>query len=79
MAKKNIMNHYLIPKHIKCSKKEKDEVYANYKVEDKHMPKILKNDSAIKHLDVKVGDLIKISRKSPTAGEIFFYRVVMNE
>ena len=56
--------HILTPKHLKLGEREKE------------LPKILKTDSAIKELDVKTGDIIKTIRKSPTAGESIFYRVV---
>jgi DNA-directed RNA polymerase subunit H len=40
------------------------------------LPKILKTDAAIRELDAKPGDVIKVVRVSPTAGESVFYRVV---
>ena len=80
MAKKfKTTDHLLIPKHSKCSIKEKEEVFAKYQVEDKQLPRILKNDPGLENLDVKAGDLIKITRKSPTTGESLFYRVVISE
>ena len=42
------------------------------------LPKIKKDDLAIAHLGAKQGDVIKIIRKSSTAGEVFFYRGVVN-
>ena len=68
--------HILTPKHIKISEREKTQLLEKYHVTSKELPKILKTDSAIKELDSKPGDVIKIIRKSPTAGESFFYRVV---
>ena len=44
-----------------------------------NLPRILKKDSGISHLKINEGDVIKITRKSPTAGIIDFYRVVVNE
>ena len=38
---------------------------------------ILLNDPAIEQLDVKIGDIIKIKRNSPTNVESIFYRVVV--
>ena len=70
--------HILTPKHVKISEKEKSNLFEKYHVTPKEMPKILKTDSAIKDLDAKPGDVIKITRKSPTAGESFFYRVVID-
>ena len=68
--------HILTPKHSKLSEREKAQLLEKYHVTSKELPKIIKTDSAIKELDAKVGDLIKITRKSPTAGVSFFYRVV---
>jgi len=46
-------------------------------VTEKELPKIFSTDPAIRHLNVKKGDVIKITRKSPTAGETIYYRVVI--
>ena len=68
--------HILTPKHIKLGEREKAQLLEKYHVTSKELPKILKTDSAIKELDAKLGDIIKIIRKSQTAGESTFYRVV---
>ena len=43
------------------------------------MPRIKVNDPAIKHLNPKPGDVVKIIRRSITAGEYVYYRVVVEE
>ena len=68
--------HILTPKHVKVGDRERSQLLEKYSVTPKELPKILKTDSAIKELDPKPGDVIKIIRKSPTAGESLFYRVV---
>ena len=68
--------HILTPKHLKLGEREKAQLLEKYHVTSKELPKILKTDSAIKELDVKPGDMVKIIRKSQTAGESIFYRVV---
>jgi len=68
--------HILTPKHTKLGEKEKAQLLEKYNVTSKELPKIQKTDAAIKDLDAKPGDVIKILRKSPTAGEAIFYRVV---
>ncbi|MBI2661450.1 DNA-directed RNA polymerase subunit H [Candidatus Woesearchaeota archaeon] len=80
MTKKkfNVDKHMLTPKHLKLGDKEKSQLFEKYDVTEKEMPKIFKTDSAIISLDVKVGDVVKIVRKSPTAGESMFYRVVVD-
>ena len=40
-------------------------------------PRILKRDAALQGISVKYGDMIRITRKSPTAGQTTFYRVVV--
>jgi len=68
--------HILTPKHLKLGEKEKAQLLEKYHVTSKELPKILKTDSAIKGLEPKPGDVVKIVRKSPTAGESIFYRAV---
>jgi len=80
MKKKlDIKKHILVPKHSKLNEKEKKELLKKYHISLKELPKILKSDPAIKMLNIKPGDIIKITRKSPTAGEAIFYRAVINE
>ena len=68
--------HILTPKHMKLSEKEKVQLFEKYHVTSKELPKILKTDAAIRELDAKPGDIIKIMRKSSTAGYSVFYRAV---
>lgn len=70
--------HILIPKHSKLSDSQKEKLLEKYNISIKELPRILKTDPAIGSLDVKSGDVIKITRKSQTAGEAIFYRVVVN-
>jgi len=74
-----IKKHVLMPEHIKLSEKEKQEVLERYNISLKELPKIKKDDPAIASLNVKVGDVIKIIRTSPTAAETVFYRGVVSE
>ena len=80
MVKKkyDISKHILVPEHSKISDKEKNDLLEKYHITLKELPKISKKDPAIAHLNVKEGDVIKIIRKSPTAGESIFYRGVIN-
>ncbi len=78
MAKLETKNHILVPKHSKISEKEKKELLEKYSINLKDLPKVLIKDSAVLDLDVKEGDIIKILRKSQTAGEFVFYRRVVS-
>ena len=67
-----------MPKHVKISAKEKEELFKKYNITANELPKIKKTDSAIADLDAKAGDIIKVIRKSPTADEALFYRCIVN-
>ncbi len=75
--KVTISNHVLIPKHTKLSESEKKAVLEQYGVTEKELPLISSTDPAIIDMTVKHGDVIKIERKSPTAGVAVFYRSVV--
>ncbi|MFP4424414.1 MAG: DNA-directed RNA polymerase subunit H [Candidatus Woesearchaeota archaeon] len=77
-AKFDISNHVLVPKHAKLSEKETEKVLKKYNIPREGLPKILVTDPAIAGLGVSAGDIIKITRESPTAGKIEVYRCVID-
>ena len=72
-----VPDHVYVPKHEIMSKKEAEEILKKYNCKPTEMPFIFVNDPAIIGLGVKPGDMIKITRKSPTAGESTYYRYVV--
>ncbi|MBW2972941.1 DNA-directed RNA polymerase subunit H [Candidatus Woesearchaeota archaeon] len=77
MAQKyDVTKHVLVPTHTVVSEAEKKKIIANYNLSGQELPRILKEDPAIAHLKAKIGDIIKITRKSVTAGTSIFYRRV---
>ena len=74
----NIKKHILVPEHSKLTKQEIQELLEKYNITLNDLPKILLTDSAIEKLNIKTGDVIKITRNSPTAGIAIYYRVVTN-
>jgi len=78
MSEKKQPHHILIPVHKKLSEKETEEILKKYNITVKELPKILSSDPAIAELDVKEGDVVKVMRKSRTAGESSYYRGVLN-
>lgn len=72
------MEHSLIPPHEKVSEDEKKILLEKYNITLLQLPKIKIDDPSIKHLSLKRGDVVKIIRKSVTAGNSTFYRVVVN-
>ncbi|MEM4282481.1 MAG: DNA-directed RNA polymerase subunit H [Candidatus Woesearchaeota archaeon] len=73
----DVTKHFLVPKHIKVSEKELKELTEKFALAPDSFPKILASDPAIEHLKAKEGDVIKIIRWSPTAGEAVYYRQVI--
>ena len=57
--------------------KEAEEVLEKYHCKTTDLPLIFVSDPAIIGIGVKPGDMIKITRKSATAGESFYYRYVV--
>ena len=72
-----IPDHVYVPKHEIMNKDEADKVLEKYHTKPTEMPLIYVSDPAIRGLGVKPGDMIKITRKSPTAGESVYYRYVV--
>lgn len=73
----NIFEHYLVPKHEILSPRGKEEVLKKYRVEPYQFPLIKTSDPIAKAIGARFGDLIRIVRKSPTAGEHVSYRYVV--
>ena len=74
-----ITNHVFQPKHQILSKKEAEEVLKKYNTKPSQLPYILINDKGLEDLDVRPGDIIKITRTSITAGESVYYRYVVED
>jgi DNA-directed RNA polymerase subunit H len=73
-----IFDHKLVPKHEILTEKEKSGILAQYKIQPYQMPQIKSNDPAVKAIGAKPGDMLKIIRKSATAGEHIAYRYVVD-
>ena len=73
-----IFDHKLVPKHEILDEKEKKEILAQYKIQPYQMPQIKATDPAVKAIGAKPGDMLKIIRKSATAGAHIAYRYVVD-
>ena len=71
--------HVLSPIHNKLTDDEVKQLLKDYNVEYAKLPKISITDPSIDTLEVKLGDVIKISRKSPTSGNTVYYRMVIEQ
>jgi DNA-directed RNA polymerase subunit H len=72
-----ITNHIYQPKHEIVPKDKAEEILKKYNAKPSQLPYIMITDKALEDLDVRPGDIIKITRKSPTAGESVYYRYVV--
>jgi DNA-directed RNA polymerase subunit H len=73
-----VQDHDLVPKHILLSTEESKSVLERYGIESRQLPKIHVADPAAKEIGAKVGDILKVVRKSPTAKQSIFYRLVID-
>jgi len=79
-SKKNLVlvpDHVYVPKHEIMTKKDAEQVLEKFNCKATELPLIFVNDPAILGLGIKPGDMIKITRKSATAGESEYYRYVV--
>ena len=72
----NILNHEFVPEHIIINQEERKELLEKYNIKPENLPKILINDPVVKALKAKEGNILKIIRKSVTAGNSLYYRIV---
>jgi DNA-directed RNA polymerase subunit H len=81
-----VEGHALVPKHIKLTDKEKDELFKKYDISFNKLPKMMVSDPAISDLKPRVGDVIMIYRNEPmrdendnSSGKSIFYRGVIHD
>lgn len=69
--------HVLVPKHELLNEDDVKKLLSEYEIEKEQLPKIRFSDPAAVAIKAKVGEVIRITRESPTAGRSFFYRMVI--
>jgi len=77
----NLLNHELVPEHHVLDDKEEKEALARVGITKEQLPRILRDDPVVRFLEehqgpIQPGRIIRIVRKSPTAGVSTVYRVV---
>ena len=70
-------DHVYVPKHEIMTKNDASDVLKKFNCTPTQLPLIFVSDPAIVGLGVKPGDMIKITRKSGTAGVSLYYRYVV--
>lgn len=79
MSKFDVRKHRLVPKHELLSEKDANAVLKKFDTTKDQLPKILSRESLVKVLKAKPGQVIRVTRKSPTAGEAIAYRAVVGK
>ena len=81
MAKFKVTDHFMVPEHILLTEKEAEAVLKQYKIQRDQLPRIRQSDPCIRAIEARgevtdPGKLVKIVRRSDTAGESVAYRVI---
>jgi len=77
LANFEVTKHFMVPKHIILSDEEQTEFLKKYSISKGDLPKIKASDPAISQQKPKIGDIVKIERRSVFGDNIDYYRVVV--
>ena len=77
MGVEKVAEHFLVPKHEIVPVEKAKELLEKFGSDPVKFPQILPDDPAVVEIGAQKGDIIKISRKSHTAGTSVYYRVVV--
>ena len=72
-----IFDHEFVSKHELLTPTEKEKILQKYKMQPYQLPRINAYDPAIIAVGGKPGDIVRVIRKSPTAGKYVAYRYVI--
>ena len=73
----DIFQHKLVPKHEILTEEEQKQLLEKYRVLPYQLLQICSSDPAVKAIGAQPGDILRIIRRSPTAGEHLAYRYVI--
>jgi DNA-directed RNA polymerase subunit H len=74
--KEKMLTHEMVPKHEVLQEKDANELLERYNITKAQLPIILFSDPALKGLETKIGDIIRITRVN-TTGTNYAFRLVM--
>lgn len=72
-----VLDHDMVPDHQVMSEDEVKTLLALYSITFEQLPKVYHDDAAVKQINGKVGDVVRVTRQSQTAGIAEAYRLVV--
>lgn len=75
---KEEIKHAYIPKHEILDPNTLEKLILEENFNPEKLPFIFINDPGIAHLEVKPGDVVKITRKNKTIGDVLYYRKIIS-
>jgi DNA-directed RNA polymerase subunit H len=76
-TKLKVLEHDMVPEHTIMSESDVRSLLSLYNITTEQLPKIFHDDPVVKAVGAKVDDVIRIVRKSHTAGKAESYRLVI--
>lgn len=73
----NPLKHIMVPNHEILNEDEVKILLSEYNLEKEQLPKIRIIDPTVVAAKAKVGDVMRITRISKTAGIAYYYRMVI--
>jgi DNA-directed RNA polymerase subunit H len=74
----DLFQHELVPQHVIATEEEIQLVLAHFGIKKSQLPRIFRDDPAVKVLGARPGQVIRVERNSPTAGRAYYYRLVVD-
>ena len=73
----DVFRHQLVPKHEVLPKREAEELLERLHIKAHQLPYLRADDPGARQIGAKPWDVVKITRRSPTAGVVVVYRYVI--
>ncbi|HJJ46912.1 MAG TPA: DNA-directed RNA polymerase subunit H [Methanocorpusculum sp.] len=77
MTRLNVLLHQMVPDHQIMEPEEVANLLQSFNINEDQLPKIYHDDPAVKACGATLGNVLRIVRKSVTAGEATSYRLVV--
>jgi len=76
-AAQDLGSHHLVPLHEVMKSQDVEELLKKFECTVNDLPKIKDTDPMVLRIGARAGDVLRITRRSNTAGEAKYYRVVV--